>query len=127
MTFASFRWMQVHISHLMFACGWATRAAAGRATRWSSIPPISLARPDSGGLTKTCILLNDSTYVNADTVLYKFTVEDPTAFTKPWTAELPFSATAGSIFEYACHEGNYALMDILKGARAEEKTAEGKK
>jgi hypothetical protein len=61
--------------------------------------------------------------VDADTILYKFTVEDPTAFTKPWTAELPFLATTGSIFEYACHEGNYALMDILKGARAEEKKA----
>ena len=60
------------------------------------------------------------TRVDRDTILYKFTIEDPTAFTKPWTAELPLTAAQGPIYEYACHEGNYALKDILAGARAEE-------
>jgi len=58
-----------------------------------------------------------------DTIIYKFTIEDPTAFTKPWTAELPLLAIAGPIYEYACHEGNYAMADMLAGARADEKNA----
>jgi hypothetical protein len=61
--------------------------------------------------------------VNPDTVLYEFTVDDPTAFTKPWTAQIPMTKTKGPVFEYACHEGNYAMVDILAGARAAEKKA----
>jgi hypothetical protein len=57
-------------------------------------------------------------------MLYRFTIDDPTAFTKPWTGEIPFTAAPGPIYEYACHEGNYAIVDILAGARAEEKRAE---
>jgi hypothetical protein len=48
-------------------------------------------------------------------------LEDPTAFSQPWTAEFPFHATAEPIYEYACHEGNYALPGILAGAREDEK------
>jgi hypothetical protein len=61
------------------------------------------------------------TRVAPDTILYKFTIDDPTTFTKPWSGEIPFTAAAGPIYEYACHEGNYALADILAGARAEER------
>jgi hypothetical protein len=61
------------------------------------------------------------TRVDADTILYKWTIDDPESFTKPFTAEYPFRATEGPIFEYACHEGNYAMPDILGGARAMEK------
>jgi hypothetical protein len=61
------------------------------------------------------------TRVSPDTLLYEFTVDDPTAFTKPWTAQIPVTKTKGPIFEYACHEGNYAMTDILAGARAAEK------
>jgi hypothetical protein len=63
------------------------------------------------------------TRIDANTIVYRFTIEDPAAFTKPWTGELPLVATAGPIFEYACHEGNQALVDILAGARAEENKA----
>jgi len=63
------------------------------------------------------------TRVGADMILYKFTVDDPSAFTKQWTGETPLTAMQGPIYEYACHEGNYAMMDILAGARAEEKKA----
>lgn len=59
--------------------------------------------------------------VGPDTILYKATVDDPTTFTKNWTLEYPFVATAGPVYEYACHEGNYAMTDILGGARAIEK------
>jgi hypothetical protein len=61
--------------------------------------------------------------VDASTILYRFTIEDPSSFTAPWTAEYPFRAAAGPIFEYACHEGNYALTDILGGARKMEAEA----
>ena len=55
--------------------------------------------------------------VDADTVLYEFTVEDPNSFTRPWTALFPLRRTEGPLFEYACHEGNYGLEGILAGAR----------
>jgi len=58
--------------------------------------------------------------VDANTILYRVTIDDPTTFTKQWTMEYPFVATAGPIYEYACHEGNYAMPDILGGARKAE-------
>ena len=73
------------------------------------------------GSSETLHLIERFTRLNANVIDYKFTVDDPTSFTKPWTAELPFNTAAGPIYEYACHEGNYALADILAGARAEEK------
>jgi hypothetical protein len=54
---------------------------------------------------------------SADSILYKVTIDDPSTFTKQWTMEFPFVASKGPIFEYACHEGNYAMGDILGGAR----------
>jgi hypothetical protein len=63
------------------------------------------------------------TRVGADSIRYEFTVEDPATWTRPWSGEIPVSRFEGPIFEYACHEGNYGLVHILKGARAEEKAA----
>jgi hypothetical protein len=65
------------------------------------------------------------TRISPDSLLYRFTIDDPTAFTKPWSGEVPIAATPGPIYEYACHEGNYSLTDILAGARAEEKIVGG--
>ena len=62
--------------------------------------------------------------IDAETILYRFTVDDPTAFTKPWSGEAPLTRTPGPIYEYACHEGNYGMTNILSGARADEKAAE---
>jgi hypothetical protein len=56
-------------------------------------------------------------------ILYAFTVDDPVVFSRPWRAEMPFRATQGPIFEFACHEGNYAVAGALAGARAEERAA----
>ena len=56
-------------------------------------------------------------------VLYQFKVEDPTVWTQAWGGEYEFSKAGGRIYEYACHEGNYGLQDILAGARAEEAAA----
>jgi hypothetical protein len=63
------------------------------------------------------------TRTDEDTLLYEFTVDDATAFTRPWTGRIPMSRGAGPIFEYACHEGNYAMADMLRGARAAEKAS----
>ncbi len=60
---------------------------------------------------------------DANTILYRATIEDPDTYTKPWTIEYPFLATAGPVYEYACHEGNYAMPDILGGARKMESEA----
>jgi hypothetical protein len=57
------------------------------------------------------------------TILYRFTIDDPKMFSKQWTAEYPFLATADHIYEYACHEGNYAMPDILGGARKDDEAA----
>jgi hypothetical protein len=67
------------------------------------------------------------TRASPDTLLYEFTVDDPTAFTKPWTAQLTVTRAKGPIYEYACHEGNYAMLDILAGARKAEQNAAEKK
>jgi hypothetical protein len=61
------------------------------------------------------------TRVAADTLQYEFTVDDSTIWTKPWTAMVPMKQSSEQIYEYACHEGNYALTGILSGARAAEK------
>jgi len=60
-----------------------------------------------------------------DTIIYQATIDDPTVYSKPWTVEISMTKRAGRIFEYACHEGNYGMMDMLSGARAEEKKAAG--
>jgi hypothetical protein len=68
------------------------------------------------------------TRTGRDTILYRFTIEDPTTFTSPWSGELPFNRTDELIYEYACHEGNYALSNVLSGERNREKReAERKK
>jgi hypothetical protein len=57
----------------------------------------------------------------ANSMDYEFTVNAPTAFTRPWTVAAPMARIDGAIYEYACHEGNYSVPNILKGARAQEK------
>ena len=69
-------------------------------------------------------LVERFTRVDADTLQYEFTVEDPTTFSKPWKAQIPMKPTEGLMYEYACHEGNYGLYNVLAGARAKEKAAE---
>jgi hypothetical protein len=64
------------------------------------------------------------TRIAPNQILYRFTIEDPTTFTKPWSGEVAFNATDQKLYEYACHEGNYALPGILAGAREQEKQKE---
>ena len=66
-------------------------------------------------------LVERFTRVDQRTLRYEFTVDNPTVFVQPWSARLPMALTQARIYEYACHEGNYALVDILRGARYQER------
>jgi hypothetical protein len=61
--------------------------------------------------------------IDPKTILYRVTIDDPSTWAKQWTMEYPFNATPGPVYEYACHEGNYAMPDILGGARKMESEA----
>ena len=69
-------------------------------------------------------LVERFTRVDADTLLYEVTVDDPTTWTRPWTYSVPMMKNSEPIYEYACYEGNYAMETILAGARAKEQAAE---
>ena len=73
------------------------------------------------GLTVT--LTERFTRLDGDTLLYEYTVDDPVIFTRPFTVSVPMRRSAEPMFEYACHEGNYGLLNILTGARAEDAAA----
>ena len=61
------------------------------------------------------------TRTGPEEIIYSFTIEDEVAYSQPWRGELPLRTAEGRMFEYACHEGNYALPGILAGARMEER------
>jgi hypothetical protein len=74
--------------------------------------------PASG---KTIRVTERFTRTDADHIDYRFTIDDPGTYTRPWTAILPMTRIDGPIYEYACHEGNIGMIGILAGARAQEK------
>lgn len=89
----------------------ASNAAAGRI---KGIPQSTAAH-----------IVERFTRVDADTILYEATVEDPNAYTRPWKVSIPLTRDPEyRIYEYACHEGNYAMEDILNGGRVQEKSAQ---
>lgn len=71
-------------------------------------------------MTMDAVVTERFTRVAEDEILYAFTVDDPGAYTEPWSGELTLRRTDGPIYEYACHEGNYAMRGILAGARVQE-------
>jgi hypothetical protein len=75
-----------------------------------------------GGSARNLRLVERFRRVDADTLDYQFTVHDPTTFTRPWTVSMPMRPAEG-LFEYACHEGNYGIRNVLSGHRAEEAAA----
>ena len=78
--------------------------------------------------TATLKVTERFTRIDADTIDYQYTVEDPNTWTRPWTAAVPMRKVPGPIYEYACHEGNYGLPNILRAQRVEDaKTAAGVK
>jgi hypothetical protein len=69
-------------------------------------------------------LIERFTRVDADTLNYEVTIDDPSTWTKPWTVLVPMTKNSETIYEYTCHEGNYGMFGILTGARAQEKAAD---
>jgi len=80
-----------------------------------------IGKDDFLGADENLHLTERLTRTDPDTILYQFTVDDPTAYTRPWSGEIPMTRTQEGLFAYECHEGNYSLVDILSGARAQEK------
>ncbi len=80
-----------------------------------------LAETSFQNSSETLQLTERFTRVNADTLIYEFTVNDPSTWTKPWTAQIPMTRTDEMMYEYACHEANYGMTNLLKGARFLEK------
>lgn len=72
------------------------------------------------GATENLHVMERLSRVDDKTLLYRFTVDDPDTWDRPWTGEYTWPATNKPIYEYACHEGNYALGDVLRGARHQE-------
>jgi hypothetical protein len=75
------------------------------------------------GSSENMRLTERFTRLDENTLRYQFTVDDPSTWTRPWSAEVPWAKTVGLLFEHACHEGNYGLANILSGARYQEKRA----
>jgi hypothetical protein len=86
-------------------------------------------RPDQGfrGASENRKVTERLTRISPTQIVYNFTIDDPSSFEASWSGELAFNAANANIYEYACHEGNYALPGILAGAREEERAAAAKK
>jgi hypothetical protein len=75
------------------------------------------------GWDRNLHLIERFSLLDADTLLYRFEIDNPTAFTQPWKGELTMTRSPGPIYEFACHEGNYALPNMLNGFRVSERPA----
>jgi hypothetical protein len=97
----------------------------------TNIHPTQLEQPSIlwayRGASENLKVTERFTRTGPDTILYRFTIEDPENLTAPATGELPFNRIDEMIYEYACHEGNYAMTNILSGERAKERDAAQKK
>jgi hypothetical protein len=80
---------------------------------------------DLQGMAPTEALKVIERFSRADqnTINYEFTIIDPATYTQPWGGEVPYTRLDAQVYEYACHEGNYAMSNVLSGARAEERQA----
>ncbi len=79
--------------------------------------------PGLGQASRNLHVVERFSRIDADTLLYQFTVDDPTVWTAPWSGEYVWPATDNRVYEYACHEANYSLGGILRGARILEEDA----
>ena len=79
---------------------------------------------DGYGTSHSKFLVERFTRVGVDTMLYEFMIEDPDTFTDKILAELPMNKVPAQLYEYACHEGNYGMGNMLRAARAREANAE---
>jgi hypothetical protein len=97
----------------------------------TNIHPTQLNQPSIlwayRGASENLKVTERFTRTGPNTILYRFTMEDPETFTAPFTGELPFEKLDEMIYEYACHEGNYAMTNILQGERSKEREAAAQK
>jgi len=100
--------------------------------RWEGetlvVETVNFKRETSlAGSSASMHLVERFTRVDPITIRYEYTVTDPASYTRPWTVVMPLREADGLLYEYACHEGNYALRGILEGARARERDAAAQK
>jgi len=131
----SSRWTAVRMFRPASASGTATRAATGKARRWWWIRPITTAKVPSvpapplrviKGIPQSEALhvVERFTRTSFDTISYEVTIDDPPMYTRPWKAAFPLTLGENyRIYEYACHEGNHAVENVLSGGRALDKAA----
>ena len=85
---------------------------------------VAVPHGDAGGnfgWDRNLHIIERFSLFDADTLLYQFEIDNPTAFTQPWKGELTMTRSSEMIYEYACHEGNYSLSNMLRGFRAAER------
>ena len=87
----------------------------------------SLLRNINGDPSESLHVIERYTRAGPGMIDYEFTVTDPVTWTQPWSGSLPLTAFEGPMYEYACHEGNYALGNVLAGARAQERDVQSAK
>jgi hypothetical protein len=75
------------------------------------------------GATERLTLVERFTRIDAQTIDYQLTATDSAAWAKPWTAAIPLTKIGEPIYEYACHEGNYGMPNLLSSARADDRAA----
>ena len=92
-------------------------------TNFNSYGVATLTFNQSGGTDENMHVIERFTRTGPDTLLYEFTITDPTTWTRPWSAAVPMRKTDEHVYEYACHEGNYSLETMLAGAREADKAA----
>ena len=104
---------------------WATPAAAGKATRWSSRRATSRTAASTATPTRRRSVLTERfTRIGPEQVRWRVTVDDPQTWTRPWSFQMPLTLNDSEpLQQYECHEGNYGLKNILSAARAEERAA----
>ena len=137
---ASFRWTADHTFLRTCASGWEIREDTGKATRSWSRRQISVGNefsliPHGGGGSGTyrgassaLNLTERFTRVSDEFIDYQFTVDDPNLYTSTWAGAVPLTTieSPGGVLEYACHEGNYAIVTSLGGALGRDAALESK-
>ena len=102
-------------------------AATGRAILWWSKQPTSVPREFfAAPIPKTLNITERFKRVSADKIEYSFTINDPSTWTKPWMSIVPLNSIQGPIWEYDCSENNFDAVNVLAGARADEKAGADK-
>jgi hypothetical protein len=102
---------------------WEGNTLVVETTNFNGRNPFGGGRTGGPGSSEHLKVIERFTRTAPDRVDYTYTIEDPSTWTRPWTAEAPLTKTIGPIFEFACHESNYGIANILAGAREEEKRA----